>query len=181
MRVPKFQGLRGRLSYANVVASLALFFALTGSAAAVNKYLVASDPITAGDLAGSTYGNPVIAAGTITSATFAPTAKAPDADKLDGIDSTQFLYGYVGGTSANSTVSVPAGAQGTADSWCPAGTKPLGGGYFAFTEGASALRTVSASFAVNDVTGAPGFQVTMANEGGAAETFHVNVRCANAS
>jgi hypothetical protein len=111
---------------------------------------------------------------------FPPTAKAPDAGTLDGIDSTQFLHGYVNGTSANSTVSVPAGLQATADSWCPEGTRPLGGGYFPFTAGGSALRTVTASFAVNDVTGAPGFQVTMANEGAAAETFHVNVRCANA-
>ena len=181
MRDPRFQGLRGRLSYANVMATLAFFFALTGGAMATGKYLTANDPITAGDLAGSTYGTPVIAAGTITSSQFAPTAKAPDADTLDGIDSTQFLHGYVGGTSTNSTLTVAAGTQGTADSWCPAGTRPLGGGYFTFTEGASALRTVAASFAVNDVTGAPGFQVTMANEGGVAETFRVNVRCAATS
>jgi hypothetical protein len=169
------------LSYANLVATLALFFALTGTAAATGKYLLASDPITAGDLAGSSYGIPVIAAGKITSTTFAPTAKAPDADTLDGIDSTQFLSGYVGGSSADSTVSVPSGAQGTASSWCPAGTRPLGGGYFPLTAGDSALRTVTAAFAVSDATGAPGFLVTMANEGGAAESFHVTVRCAHTS
>jgi len=44
-----------------VVATLALFFALTGTAAATAKYLTASDPITSGDLAGSTYGTPVMA------------------------------------------------------------------------------------------------------------------------
>jgi hypothetical protein len=180
MRLPRFHGLRGRLSYANVMATLALFFALTGGAMAATKYLQATDPITTGDLAGSTYGSPVIAAGTITSAKFAPTAKAPDADQLDGIDSTAFLSGYVGGTSADSTVSVPAGAQGAANSWCPAGTRPLGGGYFPLTAD-SALRTVAASFAVNDATGAPGFTVTMANEGGTAESFHVSVRCASVS
>jgi hypothetical protein len=68
MRPPRFQGLRGRLSYANVMATLALFFALTGGAMATTKYLQASDPITQGDLAGSTYGNPVIAAGRVTTA-----------------------------------------------------------------------------------------------------------------
>jgi FlaG/FlaF family flagellin (archaellin) len=101
-----------------------------------------------------------------------------NADKLDGIDSTKFLSGYVNGTSADSTVSVPAGEQRTAHSWCPAGTQPLGGGYFPLTTGTSELLTVSAAFAVNDVTGAPGFQVTMNNEGLAAESFHVQVRCA---
>lgn len=65
--------------------------------------------------------------------------------------------------------------------WCPAGTQPLGGGYFPQTAGASALRTVSANFVTNDVTGAPGFLVTMANGGAAAESFHVQVRCAHVS
>src|SRR5262249_14898394 len=55
-----------RLSYANVMATLAFFFALTGGAAAVNKYLQETDPITQGDLVGSTYGNPVVAAGKVT-------------------------------------------------------------------------------------------------------------------
>jgi hypothetical protein len=88
------------------------------------------------------------------------------------------LSGYVSGTGgADATASVAAGAQGFAASWCPAGTQALGGGYFPLTAGTSALRTVSASFAINDVTGAPGFLVEMANDGsGAAESFRV--RCA---
>ncbi len=180
MWIPRFQGLRGRLSYANVMATLAFFFALTGGAMAASPFLTRNDSINAGDLAGSTYGTPVIAAGKITSAKFAPTAKAPDADKLDGIDSTQFLSGY-GTGETSSTVSVPAGTQATANAWCPAGKQPLGGGYFSEgPAGASALRTVSAAFAINDVTSAGGFSVTMANEGVAAESFHVNVRCAKA-
>jgi hypothetical protein len=180
MRVSRFQGLRGRLSYANVMATLALFFALSGGAMAANKYLQATDPIPAGDLIGSTYGNPVIADGTISSAKFASTAKAPDADKLDGIDSTAFLSGYVGGTSADSNVSVPAGGQATGHSWCPAGKVALGGGYFPFG-GSSALRAVEAAFAIQEGTGLAGFQVTMANEGLTAESFHVSVRCASTS
>ena len=180
MGIPGLRRLRGRLSYANVMATLAFFFALTGGAMAGTKYLTANDTINAGDLAGSTYGAPVIAAGTITSATFAPTATAPNADTLDGIDSTQFLSAPMGGSSADSTVSVPAGAQATAHSWCPAGKQPLGGGYSTFAD-PSALRTVAATFAIDDLTGAPGFQVTMANEGAAAESFHVSVRCASSS
>jgi hypothetical protein len=175
----QLSGLRRRLSYANVMATLAFFFALTGASAAGVKYLANGDP-AGGDLAG-TYPDPTIAVGAITSAAFAPTAKAPDADKLDGIDSAQFLSGFVGGTSSSSTVSVPAGAQGTADNWCPAGKRALGGGYFPFAAGASALRVKVAAFAIDDVTGAEGFEVTMVNEGAAAETFHAQVRCASAS
>ena len=56
-----------RLTYANVMATLALFFALTGGAVAAGvKYIVATDSITQGDLAGSTYGSPTIAAGKVT-------------------------------------------------------------------------------------------------------------------
>ena len=106
MRLPRFHGLRGRLSYANVMATLAFFFALTGAATAGVKYLSASDPIpSTSDLGGSTYGNPLIGAGkvtsgkiadgAITSAKFDSSALAPNADKLDGIDSSQFVQGKV--------------------------------------------------------------------------------------
>jgi hypothetical protein len=63
--------MRRRLSYANVMATLAFFFALTGGAMAVGKYIVSTDPITSGDLAGSTYGSPVIAPGKVTTAKIA--------------------------------------------------------------------------------------------------------------
>jgi hypothetical protein len=96
-----------------------------------------------------------------------------------GIQGPPGLSGYVSGTS--SSISVPAGAQASTGAWCPAGTQPLGGGYFPTTAGDSALRTVAAAFAVQDGTGLPGFLVTMANEGGSAETFHVTVRCAHVS
>jgi hypothetical protein len=67
MRLPRFKGLRRRLSYANVMATLAFFFALTGAATAGVKYIVATDSIPAtSDLGGSTYGNPQIAAGKVT-------------------------------------------------------------------------------------------------------------------
>ena len=85
-----------RLTYANVMASLAFFFALTGGAAAVNKYLLAQDPIVDGDLAGSTYASPVIAAGAVTSpkladgsvssSKFDSSATAPNAARLGDLD-----------------------------------------------------------------------------------------------
>ena len=97
-----------------------------------------------------------------------------------GIPGPPGLSGYVGGTGTSATVSVAAGAEGTASSWCPAGTQPLGGGYFSQTA-PSSLRTVSAAFAIQDVTNAPGFMVTMTNEGASAQSFHVQVRCAQVS
>jgi hypothetical protein len=51
----------------NVVAYVALFFALSGGAMAANTYIRSTDTIPAGsDLAGSTYGNPLIASGAVT-------------------------------------------------------------------------------------------------------------------
>jgi hypothetical protein len=106
--------MRNRLTYANVIATLALFFALTGSTwAATSKYLMASDPITQGDLAGSTFGNPVMAAGkvttskiadgAITSTKFDASATAPNSAKLGGRTADGFgrvlARGVIDGTS----------------------------------------------------------------------------------
>ena len=64
--------LRRRLTYANVMATLAFFFALTGASMAGIKYITAGETIPAtSDLGGSTYGNPQIADGAITSSNFA--------------------------------------------------------------------------------------------------------------
>jgi hypothetical protein len=98
MRLPRFRGLPRRLSYANVIATLALFFALTGTATAVGKYLTTSDPIIQGDLAGSTYGNPVIADGKITTAKFNASAVAPDSQKLGGHPASAFAAVVARGT-----------------------------------------------------------------------------------
>lgn len=97
-----------------------------------------------------------------------------------GVPGTPELSGYVSETS--SSISVPANAQASTSAWCPAVTQPLGGGYFATgAVGDSALRAVGAGFAIHDVTGAPGFLVTMAHTSGTAETLHVTVRCAHVS
>ena len=77
-------------------------------------------------------------------------------------------------------VSVAAGAQGTAISLCPLGKQPLAVGYFGGAT-PSALRTVAVSLWIDDATGAPGYAVTVENTGVAAETLHVQLRCASVS
>lgn len=98
MRGPRLARLRPRFTSVHVLALVALFLALSSGAMAATKYLTANDQITQGDLAGSTYGNPVIAAGKVTTGKIADgaitsskldsSATAPNAAKLRGFDVT---------------------------------------------------------------------------------------------
>jgi hypothetical protein len=109
--------LRRLLSYANVMATLAFFFALTGGATAAVKYLTTSTPITQGDLAGSTYGNPLIADGKVTSAKLASDATAPNASELGGHPASDFPLVFTrGSVTVPRPYTLPAGTcnnQGT--------------------------------------------------------------------
>src|ERR1044072_7012851 len=88
--------MRKRLSYANVMATMAVFFALTGGAwAATSKYLMTSDPITQGDLAGSTYGSPVVAAGKVTTGKVADGAVTSVKLADSGVTSAKLADGAV--------------------------------------------------------------------------------------
>jgi hypothetical protein len=92
------------------VAFVALFFALSGGAVAANDALKATDTIPAGDLAGSTYGDPLIASGVVSTAKladgsvttpkFAPGAQAPDSAELASLPPSDYgavLSGRVNG------------------------------------------------------------------------------------
>jgi hypothetical protein len=101
MRFPRFEGLRGRLSYANVIATVALFFALTGVATAGVKYLTANDPIpSSSDLSG-TYGNPLIGANKVTG------AKVLD-NSLTGADIDESSLGTVPRAGTADTAGISA-------------------------------------------------------------------------
>ncbi len=189
----------------NIVGYLALFFALTGTSYAATTSMLPQNSVGTKQVIDHSLLKVDFKAGQLPHGAAGPQgAQGPKGDAgppgaqgatgpqgaqgatgpqgtqgTQGIQGPPGLSGYVSGTS--SSVSVAAGAQTSAGAWCPAGTQPLGGGYFPLTAGTSALRTVSAAFAIQDVTGAPGFMVTMANEGGSAESFHVTVRCANVS
>jgi hypothetical protein len=96
-----------------------------------------------------------------------------------GVPGPPGLSGYVGGSGGTPTVSVAPGTEGSATTFCPVGTQVLFGGFFSQTS-PSSLRAVTSSLFISDA-GLPGWEVTMTNEGAAAQSFHVLVRCANVS
>ena len=96
-----------------------------------------------------------------------------------GVPGPPGLSGYVGGSGGTPTVSVAPGKEGSATTFCPAGTQVLFGGFNSQTS-PSSLRAVSSSLFISDA-GLPGWRVTMTNVGATAQSFHVLVRCANVS
>jgi hypothetical protein len=170
MRHPRFQGLRGRLSYANVIATLAFFFALTGGAMAGVKYIAASDTIpTTSDLAGSTYGNPLIAAGKVTSAKIADgaitsskfdsSAIAPNASKVGGYDIV---------TVSQTATIPPSGVDEFVSVQCPRDRIPIHGSVPA--EGPD-VQFVGISYGANLRT------FDFVNNGSGEESATMNVSC----
>jgi hypothetical protein len=88
------------------------------------------------------------------------------------------LSGYV--RASSTTISVPAGTQGTAFAPCPAGTQPLGGGWFQTTAGAAAFRVLADSVGTTGA-GVFGWEVTVANDGLTAASFRAQALCARVS
>jgi hypothetical protein len=96
-----------------------------------------------------------------------------------GIPGPPGLSGYVGGSGGTPTVSVPAGMEATATTFCPAGTQVLFGGFNSLTS-PSTLRVVMSTLFLSDAL-VPGWGVRMANDGPDPQSFHVLVRCAHVS
>jgi len=74
-----FRGVVGHVRR-QPVAFVELFFALGGGAMAASSVVKSTDTIPAGDLAGSTYGDPVIASGKVTNADLANSSLGVNAD-----------------------------------------------------------------------------------------------------
>jgi hypothetical protein len=98
------------------IAFIALFFALAGSAGATTTILFIrpSDTIPRGDLAGSTYGDPVIAPGAVTSTKLADRAVtggklADPTDLYEATDTQGPLIALSANRTTVLTLNVPAG------------------------------------------------------------------------
>jgi hypothetical protein len=159
--------MRHRLSYANVMATVAFFFALTGGAMAGVKYLSASDPITQGDLAGSTYGDPVIANSAVTSAKIADGAitsskfdgqvVAPNSSKLGGLAATAFMTNVGSGSFTITGGAFQGGCQ-IQEAPAPAGTDPTTD-FVVVSPGPALFESVSSSWITTLDTLTIGFSV----------------------
>jgi hypothetical protein len=136
--------IRSRLTYANVVASLALFLVLSGGTAVAltGSNTVFSDDIVNGqvkatDLGPGSVGGSEVQDNSVTGAdvkesSLARVPQAGNAGSLDGLDSTHFGTGVMGGVMkdvgfgavASGTVFAPSGASAaaaTGPSVAPAG------------------------------------------------------------
>lgn len=136
--------IRTRLTYANVVATLSLFLVVSGGTAIalkssntvfsddiarnqVKSVDVRNDALTGGGLraadlrAGSVGGSEVktdsLAGGDVNESSLGPVPQAGNASTLDGLDSTRFGVGVMGGLMKNAGFS--AVASGT--EWAPIG------------------------------------------------------------
>ena len=136
--------IRARLTYANVVASLSLFLVISGGTAIalkgsntvfsddiarnqVKSVDVRNDTLTGGGLrpadlrAGSVRGSEVknnsLTGGDVNESTLGPVGQAANAGTLDGLDSTRFGVGVMGGVMKNAGfASVASGIE-----WAPIG------------------------------------------------------------
>lgn len=108
-----FIPLRRRLTYANVMATVAFFFALTGASMAGVKYIAAGDAIPAtSDLAGS-YGDPKIADGKVTTDKVADGAITSSKIASNAVTSGALAVGSVsGGALAGKVVTSEKIAEG---------------------------------------------------------------------
>ena len=136
--------IRARLTYANVVATLSLFLVVSGGTAIALKgsNTVFSDDIApnqvksvdvrddtrtggglravdlrAGSVRGSEVKNNALTGGDINESTLGPVPQARNAGTLDGLDSTRFGVGVMGGLMKNAGINTVA--NGT--QWAPIG------------------------------------------------------------
>jgi hypothetical protein len=141
--------MRRRLSYANVTATLALFFAISGGAMAASHYLITStkqiSPKVLTKLTGKPGKNGIAGANGATGAAGATGKEGPPGK--EGLKGEEGKAGAPGATDAvtryGGEESVPTGDEVGSYAVCESGEAVTGGGYD-FTEGPT-----NVDFAVN--------------------------------
>jgi len=154
-----------KLTYANVVSTLALVLVLAGGTAyAANHYLITKTsqikPSVLKDLRGR--------------AGQSGAAGAPGAPGATGATGPAGISGYT--QVASATTTNPIGAQDVAIANCPSGESVLGGG--AFGSAVATGQSITTSEPANSDTG---WLVAMSNSSGTADTFTVYAICATVS
>jgi hypothetical protein len=111
--------IRSRITYANVVATLALFLVLSGGTAVAlqGSNTVFSDDIVDNQVRSADVHNDSLTGGDVKESGLGRVPQAGNADTLDGQDSTHFGVGVMGGVmKAVSNTDVASGTQ-----WAPIG------------------------------------------------------------
>ncbi len=148
-----------KLTYANVVSTLALVLVLAGGTAyAANHYLITRTSQIKPSVLKQLRGR----------------AGQSGAAGATGATGAAGISGYT--QVASATTNNPAGAQDVAIANCPAGESVLGGG--AFGSAVSTGQSITTSEPANSDTG---WLVAMSNGSGTADTFTVYAICATVS
>ena len=126
-----FTRLSGHMRH-NVVAYVALFFALSGTAAAalITGERVQDDSLTGADVLESSL------------------ATVPNADRLDGVDSSAFLSGYER-ISSRLVATGAASVEMEHSARCPTGKNAIGGGLTALRTSDQTSRGIPVKVAVS--------------------------------
>src|SRR4051794_94046 len=111
--------IRSRLTYANVVATLSLFLVLSGGTAVAltGSNTVFSDDIVDNQVKSADVRNDTLTGGDVKESSLGQVPQAGNAGTLDGLDSTRFGFGVMGGLMKNAGLhSVASGTE-----WAPIG------------------------------------------------------------
>ena len=152
--------IRSRLTYANVVATLALFLVLSGGTAVAlsGSNTVFSDDIVNGQVKGVDVLDGTLTGGDVKESSLGRVPQAGNADTVDGLDSTHFGVGVMGGVMK--AVDINAVASGI--QWAPIGASTASAtGPFVAPPGGFVARDLKISLAsANGPTETADFRLT---------------------